>query len=326
MQKYISKLIGSTHKEFFFTDNDVKEVIPDLINATDDPFNDWSTLPMLMLSRYVSDELKVVLSGDGGDEFFFGYEKYFYAMALMARTPAEHVLAKVGARCNRYASKSGVDRLMPRVMAGLDYRTNVLKHDDVVSILDAMSQHLGPNIARTVLSEYAMNLANPLTAADGLSNLSADIQLRLSDIGNYLCFNILPKVDRSTMAHGLEAREPLLDHQLLELALSGNATHTKHRPPGKSVLRDILKKELPDYPFDNQKKGFSVPMGRWIRGSLSEQIMDTIGSRALDVDEHLEVKACREYVERYVVKGVGNPKFVWTLFLYASWKVRWGFV
>ena len=323
--RYISKLIGTTHKEFFFTDADVKKVIPDLINATDDPFNDWSTLPMLMLSRYVSDELKVVLSGDGGDEFFFGYEKYFYAMELMARPPAEKVLAKMSELCNRYAWKTGANRIIPGILASLDYRANVSKNNDVVSILDAMSHHLGPNVARTVLSEYAVNLANPWTT-DGLSNLSADIQLRLSDIRNYLCFNILPKLDRSTMAHGLEAREPLLDHELLELALSGNARYTKLCPPGKSVLRDILKKEVPDYPFDSQKKGFSVPMGRWIRGSLREQIMDTIGSRALDVDEHLEVKACREYVERYVVKGVGNPKFVWTLFLYASWKDRWSFV
>lgn len=321
--RQIAGLIRSNHTEYVFNESEVARVIPKLIETNDDPFNDWSTLPMIMLSEYVSRDLKVVLSGDGGDEFFYGYEKYFIAEEILQSNffrANANVLLKI---TNKLAWKLGLGFLCPRIMASIDYRASVSTQRTAVPLLDSMSRHLGPNNVAALLSKFALGQINPWTEDDRERELPIDIQMRLADIRNYLGHNILPKVDRSTMAYSLEAREPLLDHQVLEAALVSRRGPLPMARPGKRPLRKILKREVPDYPFNTEKRGFSVPMHHWIRGTLREQIMDLIASDRMRTDAHIKHRACERYVQRYMKIERGNPKFVWSLFLYASWKEKW---
>ena len=131
----------------------------------------------------------------------------------------------------------------------------------------------------------------------------------MTDILNYLPNNILPKVDRTTMAFGLEAREPLLDHRLLEYSTAYRIRISSSR--SRNCPQKYFKKTLPNYQFDNQKRGFTVPLGLWMRKDLKEYILSSISQERIDNDQLLNANNFSKYLNEFMKSGIGNPKFIW---------------
>ena len=315
--KALSKYIGSDHQDFKFSEKDLIEMIPYSMELNDDLMNDESSLPMLLLSKNVSNELKVVLSGDGGDELFFGYQKYFqilqYFNGIYEKKDFRAILSsKLRAFLNS-------PLFSPYLTNGFDYMESLERQEGYFSYMELMHNYNGPKLNKTIFSKHEKNpFQKPLKS---FNNIHKD--LRIFDILNYLPSDILQKVDLTTMKFGLEAREPLLDHELLETALSAKSDLLFNNNQGKLILRNLLKRLVPEYKQPHKKKGFSVPIKEWLRGELKFLVEDLISENNLKNDDLLNTSQILKYKNYFLKYGLGNQKFIWGLIQYFQWKEKW---
>ncbi|WP_025209240.1 asparagine synthase (glutamine-hydrolyzing) [Hippea sp. KM1] len=265
--KKIAQIIGSEHYEYFFDAKDVLDLMDDLDYYYNEPFGDASALPMLLLSRTTKKRVTVALSGDGGDELFLGYDRYFFTKKyylLLRHMPFKTLISRIFSILpNDKLEKMALPVKNPTYenlysvlyFAIKPWQLDMVFNKDMLNGLD---------ISFKGILEYSNNLKT----IDDLSRL---------DFYRYLPDDILVKVDRATMAYSLEARVPILDHRIVEIAykLPEQVKLTKGR---KSILRKILYKYIPKDIVDRPKHGFSVPLKIWFRNELKELLFEKIKS------------------------------------------------
>jgi len=245
---------------------DVVRIVEDLTWYLDEPFGDTSAIPTYMVSKLASEHVKVVLSGDGGDELFAGYDKYVVEGRERAYDRLPGPVKKLA---------GAVGSIMPHGMRGRRFVCHLAlegpsRYLDAQKLFhaDEMSSLFQPealeHVARTTGGVRPHESAR-LMGSDP-DWLSA-IQYR--DLNHYLPLDILTKVDRMTMAHSIEARPPLLDHRLVEFAATIPARFRLRDGTTKYLFKQAMRGILPDSIIDRQKHGFAVPISRWFRGELA---------------------------------------------------------
>jgi asparagine synthase (glutamine-hydrolysing) len=261
--RQVARAFGTDHHELILRP-DVVEVVEDLTWYLDEPFGDTSAIPTYMVSKLAAEHVKVVLSGDGGDELFGGYDKYLVEQS-------ERRFDRVPAGIRRLAGAAG--NAMPDGMRGRRFLQH-LALDGPRRYLDA-STMFQPGQLRALLQDDVFDevsrhdpLAASLAALEPKSNdwLSA---IQYNDLEHYLPLDILTKVDRMTMAHSIEARPPLLDHKLVEFAATVPAHMRIRNGTTKYLMKRAMRGILPDGIIDRPKQGFAVPLAKWFRGELS---------------------------------------------------------
>ena len=295
---------------------DVVQIVEDLTWYLDEPFGDTSAIPTYMVSKLASAHVKVVLSGDGGDELFAGYDKYVVEQRERQRDRLPAPLRALAGR---------VGRLMPHGMTGRQFLrhlglTGAERYLDASTMLrdDEMRRLFCPDAYRQMQTgSCAMDPAGALRGYD--DEWLAAVQYR--DLHNYLPLDILTKVDRATMAHSLEARPPLLDHRLAEFAATIPAHYRLRGGTTKYLFKQAMRGILPDAIIDRQKHGFAVPMATWFRGDLAEFARGLLLSQA-----------CRErgvfeaaQVERLLTlnaRGRDLDLQLWTMMSFELWCQR----
>ncbi len=285
----VARAFGTDHHELVLEPDGVG-FIEDLVWHLDEPFGDSSAIPTYLVSRLAAQHVKVVLSGDGGDEIFAGYDRYLVELR-------ERRFDRIPAPLRRALGAVGAS--LPEGTTG----RNFLRHlalDGARRYADASTlfgraeqvQLLRPDVFEAVERNAPWDSPLAFLEAGRGSWLSA---LQYWDLHAYLPLDILTKVDRMTMAHSLEARPALLDHRLVEFAATV--------PPGlllkgrttKHLLKRAMRGVLPDHIIDRRKHGFSVPLNRWFRGAWSAFVRDLLLS-----------DTCRR-------RGVLQPAYVRTL-------------
>ena len=271
--KEVAKHIGSEHYEYIFGVEDVIALMEDIDKYYDEPFGDSSALPTMLLSKFTKEKVSVALSGDGGDELFLGYDRYFFTdkyYNMFNKIPqfSRDLLAKAG-RISRQ------DRLEK-----IAYPLKHLSQDALYCVVMAhikpwqLETLFNPEFVRESFSELNYNSLleiETFNQDDSFDNFSK------IDFYSYLPDDILTKVDRASMKYSLEARVPLLDHRVVEFAYS-LPTEIKLKNGAKSILRDILYKQVPKELIDRPKKGFSVPLKEWFRAEMRDILQDKIES------------------------------------------------
>jgi asparagine synthase (glutamine-hydrolysing) len=244
---------------------DAVQVVEDLTWYLDEPFGDTSAIPTFMVSKLAAEHVKVVLSGDGGDELFAGYDKYVVEQRERRYDRVPAALRKVA---------GAIGRAMHDGMTGRRFLQH-LSLEGPSRYLDASSMFRRDELRRLFQPEAYRRLAqhDPLAESfAALQGYDADwlgaVQYR--DLHTYLPLDILTKVDRATMAHSLEARPPLLDHRLAEFAATIPTKYRLHGGTTKYLFKQAMRGVLPDRIIDRQKHGFAVPIATWLRGSLSD--------------------------------------------------------
>jgi asparagine synthase (glutamine-hydrolysing) len=249
---------------------DALDQLKDLAWHLDEPFGDCSAIPTYMVSKLAAQSVKVVLSGDGGDELFGGYDKYVVEQReRRARFLPPSARSLLGS----------VSRTMPEGMRG----RNFLRHHSLPGAeryLDASTLFRHDEMLKLFQPEYS-KLLSPLEpwrsrAADLESGGHWLSNLQGLDINTYLPLDILTKVDRMSMAHSIETRVPLLDHKLVEFALTIPPEMHLRGGATKYVLKQAMKGILPDRIIHRPKKGFAVPLGYWFRGKLGPYVRDLL--------------------------------------------------
>jgi asparagine synthase (glutamine-hydrolysing) len=306
---------------------DAVTLLDELAHHYDEPFADASALPTFLVSRLASRHVKVVLSGDGGDECFGGYARYAHDLkeaALRRWLPGWFRQSVLAWMAHRWPQAD----FLPRPLRARSLLTN-LSLDPPAAYANTLSG-CRPPLRRQLLSSdvrAALNGHAPeriiteavqtAPEADALAGmLAADIAVVLPD-------DFLVKVDRASMAHGLEVRPPLLDHELLELTARIPSRWKIHHGQTKWIFKQACRSRLPDELIHRKKHGFDVPTNTWLRGPLREMFEETVlGSQsrlAGLIDRGIVEKLYRAHLA-----GTGrHGQVLWPLLVLAHWADRY---
>jgi asparagine synthase (glutamine-hydrolysing) len=310
--RLVADHFGTRHYERVL-DPDALGVLEDLTWYLDEPFGDPSAIPTYFVSKLAAEHVKVVLSGDGGDELFAGYDRYRVAAheRVLDRlpSPARKVIGSIGA-------------LLPEGMRGRNWLNHVAL-SGLARYLDTVTLFRHEQRRRLFRPEIYKQMAHydPWQAlADRLPARQSDwlATFQYIDLTSYLPLDILTKVDRMSMAHSIEAREPLLDHTLVELAARLPLGLRFDGQTTKYLLKKALRGLLPDAIIDRPKRGFAVPLGRWFRGRLTGFVADLL------LDPHSRTRAffdasyVRELLRRHE-RGRELDLHLWTLLSFELW-------
>jgi asparagine synthase (glutamine-hydrolysing) len=264
----VAKQFGTDHYELVLRP-DVVSMVEDLTFYLDEPFGDTSAIPTYMVSKLAAEHVKVVLSGDGGDELFAGYDKYVVEGQERRRERLPRPLRQMA---------GAIGAMMPHGMKGRRFLRHLALEggarylDAQMLFHDDERPHLFREDAFDEIDRGVSKRASDFGPA-GADWLSA-IQYR--DLNHYLPLDILTKVDRMTMAHSLEARPPLLDHKLVEFAATVPARFRLKDGTTKYLFKQALRGVLPDAIIDRPKHGFAVPLAHWFRGELAGFARDVL--------------------------------------------------
>jgi asparagine synthase (glutamine-hydrolysing) len=312
----VAQHIGSDHHELI-VEADAVHLLQELVWYFDEPFGDSSSIPTYLVSKMAAGHVKMVLSGDGGDELFAGYtryQKYAQLQALRVRSlglagPLLKLASKFlpGGRGQRYAKIA--DRLSQpfpdRYLSGVALSTRA----DLAMLLAPGVGNLDP------FSRVRHHFDRP------------DIPLEMEkilrgDMATYLSDDILVKVDRMTMATSLESRAPLLDHQLIEFAARIPFEYKLREGSGKYLLKKVAQNLLPAAIMQKRKQGFAIPVASWLRNALKPLLLDTLSSQAFRERGIFNAQGIRHCVDSHMSGAVDYSEQLWLLLTYEMWAKR----
>jgi asparagine synthase (glutamine-hydrolysing) len=307
----VASLCGTEHHELVI-DPDVVPLVDDFAWFLDEPFGDTSAIATYMVSKLAAEHVKVVLTGDGGDEIFAGYDKYVVE-------DRERAYDLVPATLRRAAGVVGA--VMPDGMRGRRFLRHVAldgprRYLDAQSIVhpDEMGTLFTPEAAAR-MAPYDPWIAPIGHLSGGLDWMSA---VQYGDLQSYLPLDVLTKVDRMTMAHSIEARPPLLDHRLVEFAARVPPELRYRNGITKYLFKQALRGRLPDAIIDRRKQGFAVPLGRWFRGPLFGYTRDVLLSKSSRERGVLNPAAVERQLQLHQ-RGRDLDLQLWTMLSFELW-------
>jgi asparagine synthase (glutamine-hydrolysing) len=305
----VARHLGTDHYERTCDGREMLEVVDRLADMFDEPFADSSAVPTYLVSKIAREFVTVALSGDGGDELFLGYPRYRYheaaAAALALPRPVRHAAAAVA------------DRLPTRRLRRIG---DVLRSDESDQYARFISWWTPQEIFRLTGTppEVAPLYADAFARTGAMARGDRP---GLLDLVSYLPEDILTKVDRASMAVSLEARCPLLDHRVVELALSLPPSMKRRGRAGKWLLRQLLHKRVPRALIDRPKMGFGVPLGDWFRGPLRIRMEDYCAGPELE-DLGIDAAPVRALWRDVLAGRSHRTDLVWQMFSLIAWARR----
>lgn len=330
----VAKHLGTIHSEMYVSSADARAVIPSLPRMYDEPFADSSQIPMHLVCRAARAHVTVALSGDGGDEMFGGYNRYFWGPRVWSHVGwlPYGVRRSLGAAISTIpvqtwdAANEVVGRLVPRLRslsrAGdkahkLAARLTVVRQrEDLYLTLVSEWQNPENVLAGTGVREPPSLLSDPLPMA-GMED--ERLQMMYRDAMTYLPDDILCKVDRAAMSVSLETRVPFLDHRVAELAWRLPVSMKIRGGVGKWALRQILYKHVPKHLIERPKAGFGVPVGEWIRGPLREWAEDLLSARSIGAAGFLDPVVVQHAWRDHLVGRRDHTHRLWSVLMFQAW-------
>ena len=323
--RMVANHFGCHHREEIVTPEAARD-LDDLVFLYDEPFGDASAIPTMAVSRLASRHVKVVLSGDGGDELFGGYSRY--AHDLKESKIRNHIPAAI---------RSLVLKPMAAVWPKADWLPRPLRLKTLLQNLSRNPAEAYANTLSVCRQSMRRQLLNTDFAAalngyepeqliissfqhghrDGLSGmLSADTNVLLPD-------DFLTKVDRASMGFGLEVRPPLIDWKLMELAASMPSEFKIRNGSKKWILKQLFETRLPGNLVNRRKQGFELPVNQWLRSSLRDQVETHVLNPNGAIAQYINVGTSRKLFESHC-RGVGrHGQLVWSLLVLARWLDAW---
>lgn len=318
--------LKTEHHELYVTPDDALAVVPRLADLWDEPFADSSQIPTYLVSRLARGKVTVALSGDGGDEVFAGYERYgmlaHIAAAERLMLGALGPLARSASGLFDAPALSGLRTMMPPVRRAQTSRW--LARLALLAGEDGLERSyrglLGLGFASPPVVDGDQVPFEPAGLAARFHAPAALAQI--VDTSSYLPDDILVKVDRASMAVGLEARAPLLDQRVFELAWRLPERLKRRGRESKWALRHLLYRYVPRPMVDRPKKGFNVPVAAWLRGPLREWAEDLVSEKALREAGLVEPAPIRALWQRHLAgENWHNP--LWCVLSLHAWHRRW---
>ena len=324
--EYARIAAGRNHTEHYeqVVSPAIEDVFDVLVNHFDEPFGDASAIPTLYVSRMTRQHVTVALSGDGADELFGGYRRYYFGVLeerLRNKFPAwfRHSVVKAGAH---YYPKFDY---LPQVLRAKTLLTN-LSQELGDAYFTSMSTFRDANLTAILSEDMRSELAGyaPREKYRGLfqavRHRSPLEQMQWVDMQTYLPGDILVKADRATMAYSLEGRSPWLDYRLAELSLRTPPSWKVHGRTGKYIFKKAMEPYLPQQLINRKKMGFSVPLGEWFRTTLRPVFQSLVLSS--EMEEFVSPAEARRIWNEHQSGLHNHERKLWNLLMLASWNVR----
>jgi asparagine synthase (glutamine-hydrolysing) len=325
----VASHLGTDHTQLDVTAEEALGIIPELSSVYDEPFADSSQIPTALVARLARRDVKVSLSGDGGDELFGGYNRHVFGKRVVeasARLPM--VVRKAGARALRLVSQSSWDALLarlqeftpkpgPRLFGDKIHKlAEVLPLSDHQAVYSALVSHW-KDPSSVVLGAQTTDSVAP--DRNGLIGKDITLHMMFLDLVGYLPNDILAKVDRATMAVGLEGRLPLLDHRVVEFSWTLPLSTKVRDGQGKWILRRVLDRYVPRHLVERPKMGFGVPLGEWLRGPLRVWAQDLIDPSRLRREGFLNPEPIARKWAEHVSRTRDWEYDIWDVLMFQSW-------
>jgi asparagine synthase (glutamine-hydrolysing) len=325
--KAVAEHLGTDHTELYVTPTEALAVIPQLPTIWDEPFSDSSQIPTYLVSKLARQHVTVSLSGDGGDELFYGYGRYLLAERIWRKLellPAG--LRKVLGAALTHAPGHTLEllsRLLPERLRISNLGDRLPKLAPIVARANA------PLFYRELVSHWkqpdklvlgGIEPATAFTMREELPALPelAELMMYL-DATTYLPDDILTKVDRASMAVSLEARVPLLDHRVVEFAWQVPTSQKRGPDGGKQLLREVLHRYVPRSLMDRPKMGFGVPLEQWLRGPLRGWGESLLDEKKLRREGFLNPALVRRMWEEHISGQRRWHYYLWDVLMFEAW-------
>jgi asparagine synthase (glutamine-hydrolysing) len=313
--RQVAKRIGVEHVQETLREQDLIDVVDRALGELDEPLADPSYLPTYLLSRLAARDVKVVLGGDGGDELWGGYPTY-----------RAHALARSYARVPSYVRGRIIGPLVERLPIDDRYQSLEWKLRRFTRGFDAdpVLRHLrwmsGVDLPELPLVLPHMRGVFPETTKAPLPRTSDMLHRTLAlDFSTYLPGSVLTKVDRASMAHGLEVRPPLLDNAMIDFAFSVPSSYKLRRGTTKALFKEAARGYVPDDIIMRPKKGFGIPLAAWLRGALREPIQDILERSPAWDSGSIDRDTFRAWNAEHQEKRRDRAKPLWALLVLDRW-------
>lgn len=304
----IAKHLGTNHHEHYVSEKDILNLIGDMTLYYDEPFSDSSQLPTMLVSGYASEEISVALSGDGGDEIFCGYRMYDWTWV------AQHadVLGAIAAHIPGMRKLEG--SLPPEVRAFIHNRQKDVKTQ---LFTDVMVEE-----ADKLLGRQVRNAKHSYEAQLSMQNWQE--RRMLLDMRTYLPDEVMAKTDRASMKYSLEVRSPLLDHRLIEQSFRIPHSYKYHHFEKKYLLKELTYQYVPKTLLDRPKKGFGVPLRKWLRTVLRDEVKQ-YAERCRLKEQGIFVS---DAVDRLIMRQDHSDRIMyssmlWSFYVFQKWYQRY---
>jgi asparagine synthase (glutamine-hydrolysing) len=322
--RVVAAHIGSRHFEKTLSEATLLKTLDRALDCLDEPIGDPSILPTFLLSQLAAEHVKVALGGDGADELWAGYPTY-----------RAHRFAKLFARIPRTLRRRVVSPLVKRLSVRHRYQSLewklkrfVLRWDDRPAMrhLRWMSNTDVPDLISCLsdFSGWPEGLVR-LTAGCLTAGCNGDVDLNrllAIDLASYLPGAVLTKVDRASMAHGLEVRPPMLDDRLIDFAFSLPSRAKLQGAQTKAALKRAANELLPDRIIHRRKKGFAIPLAQWLQGPLRDRLQDVIDHGSVWRAGLLNRQTFRRWQTEHQSNAVDRSKPLWALMVLDHWYAR----
>lgn len=321
-----SKHIGTEHHEQIMKPTDLLNIVPHLPDILDEPMADASILPTYLLSKFTRSHVTVALGGDGGDELFAGYPTY---LAHKFARPYErffgffHPITIFLANLLPVSDDNiSFDFKLKKFLSGINYLDGIrnsiwlgsfsFSENEKVLSPEIHTQFNRDRLVKEIfLYEKECPYKDPLT------------KLQYLDLRLYLQESILVKVDRASMACSLEVRAPFLDHALVEFVMGLPSRWKLKGLTSKYILKKVMGNWLPDEIIHRSKKGFGVPIAKWVKGPLKELFGDLLSADRIRREGFLNPEYVDELLQSHLSNSRDNRKQLWTLLVWALWVERY---
>jgi asparagine synthase (glutamine-hydrolysing) len=329
--KAVASHLGTDHHEMYATAQDALDVVPRLPAMFDEPFSDSSQIPTYLVSHMARQHVTVSLSGDGGDELFAGYNRYFLGEKLWRSTARLPWPLRRGMASTLRAAPGFWARLMQLGMPLLPSSLRVKNPADKIDRLATLLSTPSLDALYTGLVSHWDQPASLVLGTDGepltaLTDPRRQAQLRdtvermmFTDLVSYLPDDILTKVDRASMAVSLEARVPLLDHRVVELAWRLPMRQKIRDGQGKWLLRQVLYQYVPQALIERPKQGFGVPIEHWLRGPLRDWAEALLDERRLREEGYFDPAPIRKMWTDHLSGRVNEHYRLWDVLMFQAW-------
>lgn len=323
--KEVARHLGTDHTELYVTAKDAEQLIPRLPCIYDEPFADSSQIPTTLVSHLTKQHVTVSLSGDGGDELFAGYPRYALTANLWRKVNWLPMPLRQAASAVLGAPSAGAwDKVLSVLPASKRQSINGRRMHRLSQLL--VTRSLGEMYVR-LMSQWqpednlVLGLPPRTFSIDHWDDMLRPMEaMRRWDVGQYLPDDLLVKVDRASMNASLEARAPLLDHRVVELAFAMPSHALLRGGVGKWALRQVLYRYVPRELIERPKTGFSVPLAAWLRGPLRAWAEELLSESSLRQCDLLDPKPVRALWMEHLSGRFDRSSYLWSVLMLQAWQ------
>jgi len=321
----VASHLGTIHTEMYVSAQDALDVIPRLPQIFCEPFADSSQVPTLLVSQMARRQVTVALTGDGGDELFAGYDRYFRVAGGFARIQTIPLsLRRYCAQILRKAPISGLNAVARFLGNPGNLRNPADRLRKVAEVLASESPSMLNRGLITLWEPSALTrdaTENQSVYLGEMPNAPTVIeQMMLADSVCYLPDDLLVKVDRSAMAFSLECRAPFLDHRVVEFAWELNLQQKTAAGQNKWILKQLLERYIPHQLYDRPKQGFGMPIGDWLRGPLKNWALDMVDyCSARNGFDILCSEIVKTTLDEHLLGKRNWEHKLWTMLMFIAW-------